>query len=1326
VIFGKYQLLEIIGHGGMAEVFKAKSYGVEGFEKLLVIKRILPKFADNSRFVEMFINEAKISVSLNHANVVQVFDLGKVGESYYIAMEYVHGMDLANVIRSCKRLGRKVPVELIAFIGSEVAKGLDYAHRRRDNDFEPLNIIHRDISPHNIIVSFEGEVKITDFGIAQAKNTLKEDKGTIKGKHAYMAPEQTLGQEHDRRVDIFSLGVVLYETIAQKNPLRGNKVPGILRRAQNKEYPSLTEIIGSELSEELAGIVAKAMEPNPDDRFGDAGELYEALVAYMYNARARMGVHSLAKFMEEIAGEDKEAFPDKNIVLDIVEGTGSASGVGSGVTDYASEITSVQVPASGGSSVVGTDTSTTGSTTGPGTRILPTEVREITVLAMEFAGGIPSQTALDRFHDIISNSGGMVVQERDDLLVALFGLEIADGRDTQDAIGTALRLQRAAGVHEDSLGLQPGVGVYPEKIVLMADGTPREDDTYLNVVSIARNLAQRGIGWVITSDNGRVLASDKFEFEDITVTSIDNVEQTVCKVIGRRAAAESYGKFLGRREELRKVGEILATVSRGSGRMVTLIGEAGTGKTRVVREVQRRLASGGHDIGWYEAICVPWRKSTPFAAIASMFRSILGVSEIEPEVELKAKVKRLRELGLSPEEVESVAVLLGVARDSDIASEKRGRQIRAAVIRAVSSLCSDKMTVFFFDDLSYIDNESLSVLKYLGKAISYMPALVFVAFRSGLEKEFDNDLAYNPVVLHPLSEKDSKRLARHQIRASHVPEELLIDIALKSGGNPLYIEEYVKALLVNDVVRVKSGEAIYHEEASLVEFPKTLRGLVGARVKRLPAEQHGLLQRASVVGQRFDVRLFSAVTEVEVGVLRAILLGLIDAGVISRVSANEYAFTSGMVRDVVYDGIVLSDRRDIHVAVARSMEELFSERLDEFVEKIAVHYQKGGDKLKAVDYLILAGEKVSDAYSNEAALDYYLTAMEILRSVPQSDFERMLDVYIPIGELAMKTAKWDLGIEKMRLAEELAEELGDKQKLFQVMRVSAELHVRSDKHIEAQHYFKKAIDLADELGDKGAMSSIHAVAGQVYNRIGDMKNAIHYYREATSLSSETADRSYVVSIMSSWAIAEAVSGNLEDADAIMKYSEALIDDETSPVSRCKYDGALGTYYYMAGEKEKSLSHQSKVIEIGKEYGLKDIIAKHAHTLGDTYLLLGDYRKAYTFLRTSLEISEELGYDILINLNQIYLAFIDAMKFGSDDGLQKLKNSLDLANKRDNIWEQLQVHYFLGKIYFEQKQYDHAVSHLRQAVRIGRTANNIRYEAKTMDLLEQIKEARSEN
>ena len=141
--------------------------------------------------------------------------------------------------------------------------------------------------------------------------------------------------------------------------------------------------------------------------------------------------------------------------------------------------------------------------------------------------------------------------------------------------------------------------------------------------------------------------------------------------------------------------------------------------------------------------------------------------------------------------------------------------------------------------------------------------------------------------------------------------------------------------------------------------------------------------------------------------------------------------------------------------------------------------------------------------------------------------------------------------------------------------------------------------------------------------------------------------------------------------------------------------------------------------------MKDIVAKNAHTLGDTYLLLGDYRKAYTFLRTSMEIAEELGYDILINLNQIYQAFIDVMKFESEDGVKKLKKSLELANKRDNIWEQLQVHYFLGKVYFERRQYEYAVSHLRQVIRIGRTADNIRYEAETMELLDQIKQARAE-
>src|SRR5215813_13267371 len=180
--FGRYRLLERLGQGGMAEVFKAKSFGVEGFEKVLVIKRILPELARSQEFVEMFIHEAKLAVRLSHANVVQVFDLGiapgasvdggTTPDAYYMAMEYVNGLDLATLLARCRRADMRVPIEMAVYVAAEVAKGLDHAHRRRDEQNQPLNIVHLDVSPQNVLLSLEGEVKVTDFGIAKARRAL--------------------------------------------------------------------------------------------------------------------------------------------------------------------------------------------------------------------------------------------------------------------------------------------------------------------------------------------------------------------------------------------------------------------------------------------------------------------------------------------------------------------------------------------------------------------------------------------------------------------------------------------------------------------------------------------------------------------------------------------------------------------------------------------------------------------------------------------------------------------------------------------------------------------------------------------------------------------------------------------------------------------------------------------------------------------------------------------------------------------------------------------------------------------------------------------------
>ncbi|MBC7973804.1 MAG: serine/threonine protein kinase, partial [Myxococcales bacterium] len=190
--FGKYFLLERINVGGMAEVFRAKAFGVEGFERLVAVKRILPNIAEDKEFIRMFIEEAKLSVQLNHANIAQIFDLGVVDSSYYIALEHIHGRDLRGIFDRCRQVGEPMPVAQACFVAMKVCEGLDYAHNKRDQGGRELSLVHRDVSPQNILVSFEGEVKLIDFGIAKSELADGQtETGTIKGKFSYMSPEQS-------------------------------------------------------------------------------------------------------------------------------------------------------------------------------------------------------------------------------------------------------------------------------------------------------------------------------------------------------------------------------------------------------------------------------------------------------------------------------------------------------------------------------------------------------------------------------------------------------------------------------------------------------------------------------------------------------------------------------------------------------------------------------------------------------------------------------------------------------------------------------------------------------------------------------------------------------------------------------------------------------------------------------------------------------------------------------------------------------------------------------------------------------------------------------
>ncbi len=302
--FGRYVLVDKIAVGGMAEVFKAKSFSEGGFEKLLVIKRILNHLSENEEFVEMFIDEAKISVELQHPNIVQIFDFGKSGDNWYIAMELVEGKDAKGILRRLARRRKLMPTEFAILIAHETCKGLDYAHKKADLRGAPLHIIHRDISPSNLIVSYGGHVKVADFGIAKAqKSTYTTKDGVLKGKFEYMSPEQARGETVTPQSDVFACGIILHEMLTGRRLFKTDSDVKTLETIKAGKYPRPSQI-NPQIPSSLDDLVMKALAVQPAERFRDAREMQAALLEELYPQTPDVVQERLRRFMEELFAED--------------------------------------------------------------------------------------------------------------------------------------------------------------------------------------------------------------------------------------------------------------------------------------------------------------------------------------------------------------------------------------------------------------------------------------------------------------------------------------------------------------------------------------------------------------------------------------------------------------------------------------------------------------------------------------------------------------------------------------------------------------------------------------------------------------------------------------------------------------------------------------------------------------------------------------------------------------------------------------------------------------------------------------------------------------
>jgi serine/threonine protein kinase/tetratricopeptide (TPR) repeat protein len=1303
--FGRYRLLERLGQGGMAEVFKAKSYGVEGFEKVVVIKRILPELAESDQFVEMFIHEAKLAVRLSHANVVQVFDLGiapgtVVGglpsaDAYYMAMEYVSGLDLATLLTRCRRQSVQIPVEMAVYVAAEVAKGLDHAHRRRDEQNQPLNIVHLDVSPQNVLLSLEGEVKVTDFGIAKAVGVLEptgiEDTRArqLKGKFGYMSPEHAEGEPVDARSDLFSLGTVLYEMLAGVNPFSAPTSFETLRRVSTVEYPPV-ELLRPDVPAELVALLKTAMAPKQADRFADAGRMYEALLAFLYSQGRRFSAHDLAAFLGEFRSKDETG---PHVVLD-AEGAPSQ------------ERTPVEIPSLHRRSypaITSHDRVETGvpfvdveRAVGMGER------REVTALVVELPGRDDPSLA-ERAAGTIARHGGRILAREPEQITALFGVDEPDGRDTEVATRCALVVLRSlAGARQPSAGLHVG------RIHVSGEGVPTEGEQLSALVMTARDLARAREGMCAISASAMRQVRSLFVFDTLGDSHAQSRAQglsssTTLLVKEVRGTSEAFGRFVGRRDELRAVGEVLANATRRTASVLTVRGDHGIGKTRLLLEVERRLRKGGYNVGWHLATCLPRGTELPLSGIQCMLQVLCGVAEGDPDVRIRQVVPRLRALGLHDDEVGAVLAALGASAGFSQGNAKAS--LVNAFTRMVLRLCEDRPHAFAWDAAHCMDGDSFGVLEAVASRIPQARALFALAARAGFSHPLEKLAVHTALDLSDLGAEDAERLVAVRLGIERVPSELMRFVRERAGGHPQMIEEILKALVEARAVTVADGSLVTMKLVGQdLALPKTLRGLVASRVSRLAAAERAILQGAAVLGEPINTAVLAQMTALDLTALERSLAVLRDRGFLVHTGPLELMFTSPIVREVVVDALTAEAAREMHAAAGRALEDVLGEQAVEHASRIATHLYAAGERERAGVWFAKSAARRLDNGQLEAAT---------------RDFARAIELCDPASRDAAELAGWLAGLAKaVRLVRALPEAMEICERVIAHVDASPvghadglELRVRvridAGRILGALHMFDAAraqFSTAEAIAQDRPelVKSAMVAAAEFSGRQGDFKRSLAFLERLQSIVTTGGDRMEEHKLLVSMVQTNAAMGDHAAAMRHFERAMSLVPDE--PTFVCERHKLSALIDYFARDFRAAALHCEQAIDMARELGLQYEVAVNLHNLGDILVHLEDYARAYGAIKQSLALCDELGHDRLASHNRMILAFLDGLA-GDADADRVLWQGIRYAEANEFTWDVLGGRRLLAKLLESRGETDNARLEYQKLRELARAAGN---------------------
>jgi len=1060
---GRYTLVRRIGVGGMAEVFLALARGAQGTQKQLVIKKIHPALARSSRFSEMFVDEARVAMRLNHSNIVQVYALEQLEEGLVLAMEHVDGPNLLELQQAARRKGIRFPWGISAFVVQEVAKGLDYAHSRRDDRGESLDIVHRDVSPQNVLISRDGAVKITDFGIARARWLHDESTEGIKGKLGYMAPEQAAGDEVDRRSDIFSLGVVLHELLVGAPLLLVSSPEEVLPVVRNGRHPSPRETDPG-VPFALDEVVRRAMAANPEDRYRTAREMAQELGLFLHSLPEIYDGQALEVIVEELL---PEAEAEEGEAVARIE------------------------------TAPGSDAQTDDSDTAPAQVLGEVEHRPVmqVVTAIEIEPH-PDREAmrsevLRLAGEMAYKADGVLVEERSGFRIylglphssledAIRGIRL--GYDIADAIRALSRDHR--------LEIRARIAVNRGEVSCRRDASgavPSFDPDRLLVANADLLVRVAAPGEIVAGGGAFRLARREYNFGEPRTIVVDEAqaddhgprELKAYPVLRAKSRAErsreeqDQGVFLGRRAELERLRRAYDRAVAGGLTLVRVIGELGIGKSRLVARFVEGLDPAAHRAVKVE--CLFAERDTPLAVASAAIRAVLelGEREVDPEL-LRRPLGEL--LGRAARYQARQEEFLGEFLASPEAEWSRSRGHQRRLVRKVAfalgvllaRVAEGRPLVLVVENAHWLDGQSVDVLVELALAAGSTRMLVLLVGHPSTLAGRRIPGGAESLEVAELPDDVLRGLVAERIGADEEMESITGQVLARAQGNPFFVGEIIESLIdrgiIAEIVDAQGQTRFRQARPGAIRLPTTMEGLAAGHIDELEPSLRTTLRVASAVGADFTRETVSRLAGRDAG---ADLLQLVQRGFLVEVTGTGkegtgYRFRRAMVREASYRGLSAGDRQRIHRMLAEELIDQLEAGGDPPPAQIAWQLERAGDTERAAAYYLAAGDAATRVYSSRQALKLYDRAIPLL---PDGSAERFDAV--ARREKVLRT----LGRHRERgpdieLLGDIAAALGDERRSAIAAVRRAQLDYDRGEFVEAAQALGAAIEVAGRTGDR--------------------------------------------------------------------------------------------------------------------------------------------------------------------------------------------------------------------------------------------------------------------